>query len=419
MTAQSTPDLEAPATERSHAREVDRIPVEKDVMVWARESARLDEAVAAKKLDISPATLLSWESGTKFPTIKQLRKAAHVYKWPLAVLLLPEPPEDFKSPLDYRSGDADKSAAFSYELTTEIRRAHTQREIMLELQEFAPESVPETTPPPKASANNDSDEIGRSLRNYLGFNDQTPQSTGEGSDSLWEWISAIEERGILVLHLRGIETEEVGGFSISSLPYPVIAINGSDSPRRRLFTLLHELAHIALNLGGQGGVCDLHEVAPGKSKRDKDRLEARCNEIAAATLLPSEKVREKIKLAKLNKADLLVPKTLLKLSQPFGVSSEAFLLRLVSLKIVPKEDYWDVRQKLLGIYKKAMREKKQQQRKSGGGPSYYLVKARTLGHGYIESVLDAYATNAISPIDAANFLEVKYDQISKLAAKVA
>lgn len=50
----------------------ERIPVEPAVLDWARRSAGLGVANAAKKIGVSPATLEKWEAGELDPT-RQLR----------------------------------------------------------------------------------------------------------------------------------------------------------------------------------------------------------------------------------------------------------------------------------------------------------------------------------------------------------
>lgn len=392
----------------------DRIQIEPVVITWARTSASLSEAAAARKLNVSLKTLKGWEDGTRPPTIKQLKKAAKVYKRSLIVFFLSEPPEDFEALLDYRMAPEKRHRSFSYELTTEIRRAYSQREVLLEISELAPESVPLTADFPTDLHDTNPEHAGELLRKYLNLEENTPKSTGAGHDSLRGWISAIEAQGILVLQLHKVATEEVGGFSISEFPYPVIAINGKDWPRRRLFTLMHELAHLALKLGG---VCDLNVEENDKNRRS---TEARCNKIAATTLLPIEKVHE---VTAHDRQNLLEPETLRELSKPFGVSSEAFLLRLLSLRIVSQSDYQKLRPHLLELYKKAQQNEldkkaQQNQKNKQGGPNFYRVRARDLGHGYIASVLDAQADRAISTLDAARYLDVRYDQLTKLGSEV-
>ena len=96
------------------------------------------------------------------------------------------------------------------------------------------------------------------------------------------------------------------------------------------------------------------------------------------------------------------------------ISSEALLLRLVSLRKASWDLYWNRKQELETIYEDAREEQKRRQRESEGGPSYYRVKARDIGHTYAHAVLDAYRSHAISSLDVADYLHIKYNQIPKL-----
>jgi len=73
-----------------------------ELLRWAREDARYSIPEAAKKLNTSADRLLSFERGENRPTIKQLRNLANIYKRPLAVFFLPEPPKDFQAMRDFR-----------------------------------------------------------------------------------------------------------------------------------------------------------------------------------------------------------------------------------------------------------------------------------------------------------------------------
>jgi Zn-dependent peptidase ImmA (M78 family) len=118
------------------------------------------------------------------------------------------------------------------------------------------------------------------------------------------------------------------GFSISEWPYPVTVINGADWPRPKLFTLLHELCHLALN---SSGLCDLHESHTAKP-RDEDRLEQYCNEVAAATLMPRPKILNDPDVQRFGPNHDWSLDELRKLSERHGASSEAVLLRLIHLQ---------------------------------------------------------------------------------------
>lgn len=84
---------------------------------------------------------------------------------------------------------------------------------------------------------------------------------------------------MLVLHLT-LDEELTRGFSLDDALAPLIAINTRDQYKARLFSYVHELAHLGL---GGGAVCDVHITSSGRERF--------CNQISAATLMPAEAFR--------------------------------------------------------------------------------------------------------------------------------
>ena len=119
--------------------------VKPELLSWARRSAGLDVDQAAKKIPVKPERLASWERGESRPTVKQLRKLGRVYRRPLAIFYLPEPPLDFHPMHDFRRLPGEVAGVQSPELCYEIRRALNRREIALELYEAALGPVTEFT----------------------------------------------------------------------------------------------------------------------------------------------------------------------------------------------------------------------------------------------------------------------------------
>ena len=66
--------------------------VKPELLTWARESAGLSLNLAADLAKIDSATLEDWESGHDLPSISELRKLGAIYKRPIAVFFLAEPP---------------------------------------------------------------------------------------------------------------------------------------------------------------------------------------------------------------------------------------------------------------------------------------------------------------------------------------
>jgi Zn-dependent peptidase ImmA (M78 family)/DNA-binding XRE family transcriptional regulator len=385
-----------------------RIEVTPEVIAWARTGIGLDEANASRKLGVSESTLASWEAGNLAPTIGQLRKMAKHYKRPLAVLLLPEPPDDFDAMRDFRStGVGRDSRDWSPELHAEFRRAYMQREVFVELQEVAPGAVQPGDTPTRLDVADSAERSGDVLRGVLGIDPQEYWS--DSNRSLNRWLEATEGLGFLVVQTSRVAVSEMRGFSISEWPFPVVALNGSDTTRGRLFTLAHELAHLLLNAGG---LCDLHESRhPQGSEDTTERL---CNAIAAAALMPKSVVLGVDAIRNATRDQQWTLDDLSRLSRPFGTSSESFLLRLISLQKATWDLYNALKPEIERQYQEARDRQREQRRERGGGPSFYVVKARNLGHQYVTSVTEALDSNAISSLDAADYLDVRFDQIPKL-----
>lgn len=209
------------------------------ILVWAREAAGLTTATAADKVGISADRLTEWESGIERPTFAQLRKLATVYKRPLAIFYLAEPPKGFAPMHDFRRVAEHAGLPNSPELTLEIRRAHDRREWALELFEQI-EEVPRelegtlaiTMDPETAAA-----EVRRVLK--VALKDQT--SWRDDYEAFRKWRLLVERAGILTFQANNVETTEARGVSTSERPLPVAVMNIKDAPRGRIFTCFMRL----------------------------------------------------------------------------------------------------------------------------------------------------------------------------------
>lgn len=391
---------------------MERIPVEPAVLRWARESAGLhDFNAAAKKLSVSPKSLGAWESGELDPTIKQLRNMSKVYKRPLAVLLLPLPPKDFDVLRDFRRAAGSSEATWSAPLEAEFRRAVSQRDVYLELAEVAPNYVPDSKQASRFRTSDDTEQVGNELRKLLGMDGWPSTLWSKPRELLNQVIVAVEDLGILVIHTRDVSIEEMRGFSVAEWPYPVIALNGSDAYRPRVFTLLHELVHLGLQ---SGGLCDLHETSRQRKQRTIDAIEQYCNQVAAAVLMPRSSLVGDPVVAQAPPSYRWSLAELQALSDRYGASSEAVLIRLIGLGKASWDLYVQRKVELDKIYAEFRRREKEQRKDKKTGPSYYTVKARDLGHRYIGSVLEAYHSRFISSLDVTDYLSVRYEQLPKL-----
>lgn len=371
------------------------------VLAWARDTAGLTLAVAAKRAHVSEERLASWERGDANPTVSQLRLLAAAYKRPLALFYLPEPPRAFTAMHDYRRlPDADTQGK-SPELLLEIRKAWNRRDVALELCEGLDEPIP--TLPDLALPQNDPERAGELLRGALGVTVEDQARWSNENDAFKNWRAAVERLGILVFQALDVPIEEARGFSMALFPLPVIAVNIKDTPRGRCFTLLHELAHVFLR---QSSICDFHEAAQTPADA---QTEAFCNHVAAAVLLPRDAFL----------ADPLVrphmgpwqDETLIALVRRFaGASQEAIIRRLVILGRATPEFYEHKRAELLDIY----RQRRANQAQSGGFAPHHQLALTSAGRPYTALVMEGYHRDRITASDVADYLDVRLKHLPEI-----
>lgn len=391
------------------AGSIEAVAVEPEVLSWARRSIGLEPLAASRKLGLPDDRVEQWESGDLRPTIAQLRKAATLYRRPLAVFFLSEPPSGFDAMRDFRRLDDSAAGEWSPELHDEYRRALTQREYVLELAEIEDEPPPATW---MVEVSGNDHALAVAARKRLLEVSPTPFPTGRDQYShLNAWISALEEAGVLVLATRrgGVDVQEMRAFSLYFDVVPVIVVNGADAARGRLFSVMHEYAHLLLHTGGLcDAVTDLRATTPDR------RLEARCNDIAASILMPAGAVSRLPEVrGHRDDPDAWDYETLRDAASVFGVSAEAFLRRLSTLGLVPAGFYSARRSEFVAAY-----EDEERNTKARGG-DWYRNTARDLGKGYIRLVADAWDRRAIDSFTAATFLDVKVHQIPRLAQNAA
>ena len=398
--------VEAVGQDRHMARSIPA-PVKPSVLQWARRSIDLTEVAASRKIGVPDERVAAWESGDETPTIAQLRKAAEVYKRPLAVFFLADPPTDFDTLRDFRRLDGADAGAWSPALHDDFRRAHEQRDAVLELAE-----LDDVDPPtgwridPLPDADDDIARVGRDR--LLSIGPLALPATGDRPyDHLNAWVAALETAGVLVMTTSGgrVPLQEMRAFSLYFGTVPVIVVNGADSPRGRLFSLLHEYAHLLLHTEG---LCDTttdrRAVSPDR------QLEARCNALAASMLMPTGAVLAQ-PLVRSHRADgsPWSYADLRRAASPFGVSAEAFLRRLLILGHVTERFYAETREEFLRAYEAdAARER-------AAGGNWYRNAVRDKGKGFVRLVTDAHKRRVIDTYTAATFLDVKASQLDRLA----
>ena len=372
------------------------------MLSWARTSAGLSEADVAHRLKIDESRLAAWESGADAPTVKQLQRLAAIYKRPVSVLYLSEPPHDFMALRDFRRLPGSGIHQFSPDVLYQMRRAQERREAAIDLFKELGDEPPRFTV--EASMEEEPESIGLRIRELLNVTPDLRAAWSGAYDAFNFWRAAVERNGVLVFQASDIALDEMRGFSISEQPLPTIVTNMKDTPNGRTFTLIHELSHLMLR---RGGVCDLdeHDRAP------EDRaIEVFCNAVAGAALVPQDQfLAEPIVLSHTRQQPWL-DEDLVALSQHYRVSREVVLRRLLQLSRISLSFYREKRQQFIDEYAGRPRSE-------GFAPPHTKALA-TVGRTFARLVLQNYHQEKLSLNAVSDYLGVRLKHLPKIEASV-
>ena len=367
------------------------------LLIWARESSGLTVDGAAKKAGVAAERLAAWESGEQKPTFAQFRKLGVIYRRPLAIFYVAEPPRQFQPMHDFRRVVEPTGLPQSPELTLEVRRAHDRREWALELLRDIEEEPPQVNA--AISLDQGPESAAATVRALLGVSLERQSTWRTDYEAFKQWRLLIESAGILTFQANDVETAEARGFSISEKPLPVAVANIKDAPRGRIFTLLHEVVHILLN---DGGICDLHE----SRENEGSRIEAFCNHVAGATLFPKQALLTTDIVLHHRKTDpAWTEQELAELSRRFGGSREAALVRLLTLGLTTERYYREKRDEFLKQYME------QRKRQKGFAPPHE-VALTSAGPAFTSLVIESFNRERITASDVSDYLQIRLKHLA-------
>lgn len=385
-----------------------RAPATPAVLQWARETASMDlEAVAARfpSAAISEERIASWENpGTEdVPTLAQLKKLSEIYRRPLAAFFLPEAPREFAVPRDFRRVPG-RPEAIPPALRFELRAAEERRLVALQLYEELDEQPPQFAL--TGQMNEGAAVLGNRARAALGITIQDQFRWPNQYEALRTWKSAIEALGVLVFQVPAIDPSVMRGFSIAEMPLPVMGINRGESPRARIFSMMHELTHLMVR---QSGLCDFNEDET--TPPEERAIEVFCNAVAAEVLAPSEvfDIQPELRRAPAGVSEW-PEEDIVSLSRRFHVSRTFVVRRLLEHGRVSRAFY----QQRQALYFQQFLDTRAA---AAVAPERWGEKRqRILGDAFTGLVIDTYRAGALTLSDMLGHLQIKTRHIPQLEA---
>jgi len=248
------------------------------------------------------------------PKPELLRSLARELVLPLFAFYMRQLPELEEGIPDFRS-PAPQPRAKSKETIEVIKLAEGIQNWLINLKGPRVAGLP----PFHATSDPKIDQFALEAREYFGITLKEQQDTSDARTYYVLVRRKIEEKGILVLQ-DSFPRQDGSGFCLAHRDHPLTLINTQQQTRaRRLFTLVHELAHVLM---GRTGISDPFVR--------KNSIERRCNRFAGSFLVPKAYVSNLLGSSVSRTPD---PDDVRWAARKLKISQEATVLRLEQLGI--------------------------------------------------------------------------------------
>ena len=177
----------------------------------------------------------------------------------------------------------------------------------------------------------DSEVAARQTREALGVSGDMQRVNWAEYNALQLWSVVLAQAGVYAAQLS-FPYREVRAFCLEHNGVSLIVVSSQDSPRARVFSMLHELGHLLL---GGDAMC---RPSSSDARRAAGAEEPFCNAFAAAMLMPADAFASDPLAVSLRGRALELGEAV-DLARKYGVSELAALRRLATVGLITEGDY--------------------------------------------------------------------------------
>ena len=360
------------------------------MLKWAREQAHfsIDEVSSRIKLDI-----IDVEQGKLPLNYSELKKLADLYRKPLVVFFLPQPPIMKDVNASCRTIPSKVYNDLSSNIVKMIDNARVKQISLNELNNGKNINIYKFLLI-KEYYDNPS-----KIRKMIGLTDEQQLKIKKDSDFFSHLRDLLFEIGIYVFK-DSFNDEEVSGFCIYDDQFPVIMINNNNTFTRQVFTLFHELHHLLKGISGIDFLNDERlNYTTNKSNYEEEVLS---NKFAAEVLMPKSKVNELFNHQEdINEFDIS------RVASKFKISREVLTIQLYTLNLLSSVEASTLLSKFRQDHKRIKKDK--------DGGSYYSNQISYLGDKYINLAFSKYYKGDITSKNLTSYLGMNLKSTRTLA----
>ena len=377
-----------------------RVNVPRTILDWVISIGAEDRLGEEQRRNID-----AWKQGTKRPTVTQLHDISDKLHVPFGYFFMDEPIDDTPPVYAKRTvGSQQPQGRPSRDLVDTIDQMTAiqdwARQDRIDNEGTRLEQVGSRT------INDDSNLIAEDIRRALKIDEHWYRKSDLHKPA--KAFKLLRERaegtGILIMQNgvvgnnthRPLDPTEFRAFTLIDPYASLIFINKTDEPETaRLFSLVHELAHVWL---GADELYNDTALPTGVT-----RLEQVCNEVAAAILLPDGDFLEAWRSIP---DDTTLDERMKELKECFPVSHTALALRALKHKLISQETF----QKCNQVAQTWSEETENKQ----GSPTFYNTELSRFDSRFLERLASSVAKGGTTYLDAYRLTDITGDTFTKL-----
>jgi len=390
--------------------------IQPTILTWARETAGLSLDDAAHALDLNPARgrtggerLTALEAGEEEPSRPLLLKMVKIYRRPLLVFYLAEPPKTGDRGQDFRTLPGQEQK-YDPDLDALVRDIKVRQGIIRSVLE-------DTDPVPldfigSVTIEVPIEKLSALIAKRLDFSVEHFRSWKTPDEAFTYLRAKIEAAGVFVLllgnlgsHHTNIPVEIFRGFALADPIAPMIVINDGDARAAWSFTALHELVHLWLGATGISG------------GDPADGVEQYCNDVAGEILLPLKELRKFPIPQNFSRKSFEATIAAVSTFAAFHQVSRAMVsYKLLRAEMIPKEVWSELNRHFREQWLQFKQQQSEKQKAADGGPNYYVVRRHRVGPAILGLVRRSLDEGTITYTKASRVLGVKPRNVEPLLA---
>jgi len=348
------------------------VNIKPEIINWALKQTQ-EEKLGNRLM----SNIAKWLDGTKTPTFNQIVEFSKKTNIPLGYFFLQSPPIEKIDLLEYRTIDSIQLANPSRNLIDTIHEMENIQDWMKTYrQELGFDKLPIVG---CMNGTEDINLIINKIREDLELNETWFEKNNDTREAFNYIRKQLEVCGVVVImngvvgkntH-RTLDAEEFRAFAMADDWAPLIFINAADSINARLFSILHEAAHIWL------GKDDLFNDRQS-NLTNISANEIICNSIAGELLVPKQIFLKKWDLYNMDAA-----KKITELAKNFRCGEIVIARKAFDCQKIEQNVYDQIVQTAIENYKKI------QESKQGHGGNYYTTMGSRLDGCLIKALCES------------------------------